>query len=79
MQLPAARSAATPSPMSSTPIVNSSLTQRLAVQAMKSTDTIAAKVAAAANGPQPSMPRPVTTRGRLWGMARLAVCCTPRA
>src|SRR5439155_20240990 len=57
-QLPAAMNAATASPMSSMPIVTSSLTQRLAVEAVKGIETITAEAAGAAEGPQPALPRP---------------------
>ena len=65
--------------MSSTPTVKSSLTQRFTVHAMKTMDTIPAKAAEAANGPHPSMPRPVTTMGRLCRIAKAALGCTKRA
>ncbi len=77
-QLPAAIRAATASPMSSTPMVTSSLTQRLYVQAMKTRDTIAAAVAKAMNGPQVWNPSPVTTTGRRWTSVSPGFCCTPR-
>ena len=63
-QLPAAMNAATASPMSSMSMVAWSLTHWNAVQAANTIETKAAAVAAAANGRQPSMPRPMTFRGR---------------
>src|SRR5205085_6301271 len=75
-QLAAAIRAATASPTSSRAMVASSLTHLLMVQAMKTSEAVAATVAAAAKGPQPRMPRPAIAIGRRPTPANTAACCT---
>ena len=63
-QLAAVTRAAMASPQSSRATVASSLTHLCTVHAMKTIDRVAARAAAAAKGPQPSMPRPTLATGR---------------